>query len=132
MLFRSHDDYKRASGELKGIIDQFDTWNINLVTCDVVAHEIGVFNSDENDGFVERGIKIEGGGGSDMSPISEYASKLFDDGEEVNACVILTDGYIPVNSLEESFNPEIINIVVVTEGGNKELVLEGAEVIYMD
>lgn len=131
----SESDYNRAAGELNGILEQFDSWTINYVTCDTACHEIGIYDSDEDSDFMAEGITITGGGGTDMAPIAEYARDLYEEDGELNACIIVTDGGLweeDIRRMDEAFNPEMVNIVLVTEGGNSNIQMENAEVLVMD
>lgn len=123
--------YTNASTELRGILDQFDAWEVDLVTCDVKAHQIGLYDSEEDGDFLSDGLKIIGGGGTELTPIVEYANERNEEEESINACIVITDGYFEAGELDSTFSDEMINIVVITETGNKDIQFENAEVIYM-
>lgn len=125
----SDDDYKDCAGELKGIIDQFDQWELTLLSCDTKAHVIGDYSSEEHSDFADLDLRLIGGGGTNLQGMVDYAMEQADEGEEVNACIIVTDGHIP--PLEVSPHDEVPVIVVVTESGNAHLHIDNASVIFM-
>lgn len=124
----SQQDYAFVSGELRGIIEQFDAWRLHLACCDTAMTELGQYSSEEISDFEEIELKMHGGGGTNMAPLADYASRLFEEGEELNACIIVTDGYIQTDVLDQAFNPEMTNIVLVTSP-EVTFTLKNAEVI---
>lgn len=126
------EDYADVGGELSGVLDQFEAWELYLLSCDVKAFELGYYASDDGDDLSTMTLEARGGGGTDMTPLVTYSNDLVDSGEEINACIVVTDGYIPVDDLEREFSDELVNIVVVTRGGNKHLTLNNAKVIFMN
>lgn len=125
------DDYNDVVGELSGILDQFDGWELELVSCDTVAEVLGHYSSEDGDDIRTMNLATHAGGGTDMEPIISHANDLVDQGEELNACIVVTDGYIPTDSVDHACSDEIMNIFVVTRNGNKHLQLENAKVIQM-
>jgi predicted metal-dependent peptidase len=121
----SEKDLTEAMSELYAICEEFDNWNVDLVSCDTVAHSIGEYSSEEGDDFTTIDKGLIGGGGTDMTPIVEYCNEK--DENIPSVCVIITDGYIP--EIEEI--DEIPVICVVTTEGNQDLELENALVISM-
>lgn len=125
----SEDDINEGLAELSGIIEQYEGWKLTLVSCDTNVHVIGEYDSDFGDDFTSIDKTLIGGGGTILQPIVDYAVEEYETGNDVNACIIFTDGYIP--ELYSS-NPDIQIIVVVSSGGNRELSLSGIKVIFMD
>lgn len=124
-----HDDYKNAGGELKGIIDQYDGWEMDFISCDTKAHLIGSYSSDDGDDFSSIDLNLIGGGGTSMSPIVQYAYDLIDQGEEIDICIIVSDGFIPTIEVDESYD---INIVlIVTVNGNHSYKQDNIHVLQM-
>lgn len=123
----SSRDIAEAMSELKGICDEFDDWRLTLLSCDTDAHHIGEYLSEDGDDFSSVNPDLVGGGGTDMSPMVEYANEME---EEPSAVIILTDGYIP----EVKHIQEIPVVLVVTSSGNKELVSNdpNMEVLFMN
>lgn len=120
----SSDDLKEAMSELQGICNEFDNWRVTLLSCDTTPHVIGEYLSEEGDDFSTIDKALIGGGGTDMSPMVEFANDMED---EPSVVVILTDGYIPeIKNIEE-----IPVICVVTTNGNKDLQLNDALVLQM-
>lgn len=128
----SEEDYRDVVGELSGLLDQFDGWDMHIVSCDTKATVLGQYSSDDDDDINSIDLDAVGGGGTSMSPIADYAVEQIEMGEEINFCVIVTDGYVPIDSLDAAFSDEMTNIVVVTRNGNKDLVLSNAKVIVMN
>lgn len=123
------NDYAIVAGELQGILEQFDSWNLHLVCCDVKLHEIGYYSSEDQDTFSDISLDIRGGGGTDMSPIAKQARYLTEvEGVTLDACIVVTDGDIIVRDLDDAFTTEITNIVVSTRKHNK-LEFKNAECI---
>lgn len=121
-------DYQDGAGELYGVLEDFESWTLDLVSCDVRAHSIGQYASEDDDTFQDMRLEMVGGGGTDMTSIVEYAQDKYDEGEEVNACIIITDGYLPpIQHDTDDFEV----IVVVTTNGNRNLTLDNARVLYM-
>lgn len=126
----SSDDYMRALGELRGILDQFDSWVIDVYTCDVKAHLIGEYSSEEDQDFVNHGINLRGGGGTSMKALLEECNYLVEEGEKgYDVCIVVTDGFIPDHDDIETVVPSIF---VVTENGNKHLTMTHSEVIHVE
>jgi predicted metal-dependent peptidase len=124
----SEDDISRGISELYGIVMQYDVWEVHFITCDIEAHVMGIYKSEEGDAFEDFNFNLKGFGGTDMQPIFDYS--ITDEEDQFDACICITDGYIPPI---ERFNEEIENIVVVVEGGNQKLKLtDEAEVFFVE
>ena len=81
-------------GEVSGILNTVDSWNVRLIECDTKASLIGEFCSDNGDTFDTITHKsIRGGGGTDMNPIIDLVNQQ--DVCENKLLIIFTDGYIP-------------------------------------
>jgi predicted metal-dependent peptidase len=121
----SPKDLSDAMSELRGILYEFDGWNITFVSCDTSANVIGEYNSDDGDDFDVIDKKLIGGGGTDMNPMVRYSNEM-EEPPAVN--IILTDGYIP----EVTEVKDIPTILVITREGNKELESKSCEILFMD
>lgn len=126
----SESDLQEAASELYGVVDQFEGWEIDLISCDTKAHVIGEYSSENQDDFSDITLDWMGGGGTDLQSIYDFSEDKAELGDEVNACIIVTDGFIP-NIEIDSFS-DLKTIIVVTTGGNKSLQVDNAEVIFMD
>ena len=127
------DDYQDSATELKSVLDQFESWKVFLISCDTNAHLLGIYSSEDGDDFTTFDMNIIGGGGTRMGPMVDYAIEAIDMGEELNATIILTDGYIPEDDIEKAASEcEVPTIVIVTRNGNKNLKLNNSEVILID
>ena len=127
----SDSDYSRVRGELFGLMSQFDNWEIHIVSCDTRLHKLGKFVKEDGHSFEDASVKFKGGGGTELTPIVKYAEELKEEDEDVDACIILTDGYIP-DAIQNYFDTGIENIVLVTEGGCKNLILNNCKVIHIE
>jgi len=124
----STNDIKEALSELQSICEGFDSWEVDYVTCDTTVHLIGQYTSEDGDDFDSIDLRLKGGGGTEMSPMVEYANDL---DEEPSVIVIVTDGYIPEEPLDDSVE-DINTIVIVTSEGNQNLELNNCQVIKMN
>lgn len=122
-------DYKNAGGEIKGVIEQFEGWEIAFVSCDTKVHLIGNYSSDEGDDFTSVDLNLIGGGGTDMNAILQYAYRLEDEGEELDACIIVSDGYIPKLRVDPASSIKVI--LVVTVNGNHAYKQDDIHVLQM-
>lgn len=120
----SVDDLNEAISELHAICEGFDNWHLSLVSCDTHAEVMGEYDSEEGDDFTTINKDMIGGGGTDMSPIVEYANDME---EPPSVVVIVTDGFIP----EIDTVDEIPVFVIVTSSGNDELELDNCMVASM-
>lgn len=124
----SNTDLAEALSELYSICEEFDNWNVDLISCDTHAHLIGEYNSEEGDDFQSIDTDLVGGGGTEMSPMLEYANEKED---EPSVCIIITDGYIPEETLDNEVE-DVPCIVIVTSSGNQDLKLNNCEVLFMN
>ena len=123
----SNEDLTEAMTELHSIIEDFDSWEVMLMSCDTEAHEIGVYSSEDGDDWTSVDKGLVGGGGTEMSVMIEYANEVED---PYNVLIIVTDGYVP----EEPMDAEVEDmpvIAVVTSAGNKDLKLEKCDIVHM-
>lgn len=124
----SAKDLAEALSELQGICEEFDDWIVNLISCDTQAHHIGEYNSEEGDDFSTIDKSLVGGGGTQMHPMIEFANDM----EEAPAvCIIITDGYVDPNEMDEAVD-DIPVLVLVTEDGNQDLELSECVKIDME
>lgn len=124
----SSNDLGEALSELRSIVETFDSWKIDFISCDTQAHSLGQYDSDSGDDFSNMNTDIIGGGGTDMAPMVEYAKEA----EEIpNACIIVTDGFIPKQKLEDEIDENIPTLILITSAGNDSLEVSGAKVIQM-
>jgi len=123
----SNTDLAEALTELHSICEEFDNWNVDLISCDTNAHLIGEYSSEEGDEFGSINTDLVGGGGTEMSPMLEYANEKE---EEPAVCIIITDGYIPEAALDDEVE-DVQCIVIVTSSGNQDLKLDNGEVLFM-
>lgn len=90
----SDKDLKIGLGGIYEILNQYQDWELVLVTCDTGAKILGHYKSENGDTFDHIDKAFIGGGGTSMNPIVEVANDYFlDDG--IDLCVIYTDGHIP-------------------------------------
>jgi predicted metal-dependent peptidase len=109
-------DYKVVASELQGILTQFDAWDLDLVSCDVACSWVGSFSSEDGDSFDDIEITFTGGGGTLMGKLPEEAYRVSDEtGEMYDVIIVVTDGRVEVNNLDESFESSTTNIVITTQ-----------------
>lgn len=128
----SESDYRDVIGELSGLLDQFEAWDIDLISCDTKATVLGEYSSDDDDDITNMNLNTPSGGGTQLSPMVEYAVDKNEEEGDVNFCIVVTDGFIPVEPVEHECSDEIKTIFVVTRNGNKDLQLQNARVIHMN
>ena len=126
----SQEDYQDAATELFSICEQFTSWDLTLGSCDTQFELLGEYSSEDGDDFTTMDIDFRGGGGTDMAPILEHIPEME---YEPDACIIITDGYIPTETLEqEAAEAPCPVIVVVTRQGNSSLELSNCKVIQIN
>lgn len=127
----SSHDLAEATGVLYNFLQNYEAWRLTYVTCDVKAHVIGEFYSDDGDDFTTTQIqakkKAKGGGGTNLQGIVDYASQLHDNDEAPDSVVIITDGYIP--PVKKKL--DVPHIFIVTTGGNMQLTSKDCTVLHM-
>ncbi|WGH49837.1 metallopeptidase [Alishewanella phage vB_AspM_Slickus01] len=107
------DELQIAVGGINEIIEQYDSWEIILISCDTEAHVIGHYRSDDGDDFGSVISKdMIGGGGTSMTPLVKKANELKET-MDIPQCVIYTDGFIPNIEL----NPECDTLILITPNG---------------
>lgn len=121
-----------ALGELAGIMEEYEAWGVDVLTCDWGAHILGEFDSESHSIEDVMACEFIGGGGTDMTPIVDYATEKVHNGDELNICVVVTDGFIPTSVDSAMVEDDLEYLFIVTPGGNKSLTLDNAEVIFMD
>lgn len=117
----STEDLSECMTELRSIVESYESWYVTMLSCDTRAHVLGEYDSENGDEWETMSKELIGGGGTDMAPMVEYAHEMED---EPNVCVILTDGFVPEESIIDAVQ-DIPTIIVVTSSGNSELNLEG-------
>ena len=115
----SADDLKEAATEMKGICDSFDSWQLEFVTCDTGISVVGEYSDEDGDDFDNIKLDFKGGGGTDMAPIVEYSN---DSENEPSVLILVTDGYVPEDTIIAAHD-DIPTVFVVTSGGNSKLDL---------
>ena len=124
----SENDYRRALGELSGILEQYDAWEVDVYTCDTAIHLIGEFSSEDGDTVIDD-VYIKGGGGTEMAVMINHCNELVESGEKnYSVCIIVTDGYLMDS---DDVVSGVQSVFVVTEDGNKNLNFVNSEVIQI-
>lgn len=127
--------HKEARGELYGLLDSLDGWTVSVACCDTKLHEVGVFSNEDGDEFDDIRFKMEGLGGTYLSPLLDYADRIHDDIEEVNAIIIVTDGYFDSDELDNAISERgdgVPVIVIIVRDGSKSFTMANAEVIHIN
>ena len=84
-------DRSKFLGELNGLIKSFGRFDLHLIHCDADVQHYDHFTQDDNFNIEVDGYELAGGGGTAMKPALDY---IIDNGLEVDAIIVLTDGYI--------------------------------------
>lgn len=114
-------DYRVVAGELQSILTQFDAWDIDIVCCDTQVHDIGRYSAEDGDNFEDIQIEARGCGGTRMGMLPREAIRRSEQEQKhYDACIVITDGDILVGELDDSFSPEMTNIVITTRTHNME------------
>lgn len=124
----SDNDLNRAVSEFSNLLKTYDSWTVHLLTCDVKPHVIGIYSSEDGDSFETVDKSLIGGGGTEMQPIVDYAKEQL---EDINTCIILTDGGLGYEDLQD-VDVDFGVVVVVTENGNKSYENDKVEVVHID
>lgn len=130
----TQDAHAEALGELYGLLESLDGWTVNVACCDTKIHEIGTFSNEEGDTFSDIQFKMSGLGGTYLSPLLDYANRIHDDIDEVNAIIIVTDGYFDGNELDSEImkrGDSAPVIVIVVRDGDRNFRMNNAEVIFV-
>lgn len=113
------NDLTEGVSEMMAIMNNFDSWELDFSTCDTRAHFIGSYNSEEHDGDqVINEINIRGGGGTEMSPMVQQAQDSEMEDESYDVIIIHTDGHIPEEPVNETWDGMTPMIFLITSSGN--------------
>lgn len=127
----SAEDYQQVASELMAVLQQFDEFEVNLLSCDTQVHDLGYWSSEEGDDLEDVEVHAKGMGGTELSPIIQHANQQ-EEMQKVHCCLVLTDGFIPEEKMDAACrDSEVPVLVVTTSNGNKELSLENALVVNM-
>ena len=113
--------------ELVSLMKSFDSYRVHCFHCDAEIEKYIVYDSDSNplDVNSTKGIEWCGGGGSSMTPIFKYIEKNKID---VDACVVLTDGWIEVRKTQ----PKFPTLWVLPPNGCKDFCAWGKKLVLKD
>lgn len=130
----TQDAHAEARGELYGLLDSLDGWTVSVACCDTQLHDMGTFSNEDGDEFDDIQFKMQGLGGTSLSPLLDYADRIENDTEEVSAVVIVTDGYFDGSELDTAIKKRGDNvpvIVVIVRDGDQTFRMNNAEVIFV-
>lgn len=131
MCETSHNE---ARSELYGLIETLDGWSADVVCCDTKLHKMGIYSSEDGDEFNDIEFTVRGLGGTILSPILDHAEQA-GYSDELNAIIIVTDGYFDGEELDRQIAERgdlIPVIVIIVRGGCQDFALENAEVIHIE
>lgn len=128
----SASDLGEVRSELASIMANFESWEIDVVSCDVAVNSIGHYATEDGDTFENVSMDMKGGGGTDMNPVVHYANDEvgFSNTEGETVTIILTDGYMP-DIVEEPQHPTII-VLTTRSAENFKTKNDKITVIKMD
>lgn len=127
--------HREAYGELYGLLESLDGWVVSVASCDADVTEVGTFSNEDGDSFEDISFKMAGLGGTYLSPLLDYADKINDDMGDVNAIIIVTDGYFDGSELYRAIlerGDAIPVIVIVVRDGDQSFTMNNAEVIFVN
>lgn len=131
----SEECHLEAKSELFGIISSLDGWRVTALCCDTELHEMGTYSNEDGDAWEDIPFQVRGLGGTILSPILDKTEELMEtESDEINATVIVTDGYFDGEELDQriaQIGDSMEVIVVVVRGGDKSFTLQNAEVIHI-
>ena len=84
----TNPDLPRFLGEVKGLLNSFGGYEIDVIQCDAEVQDVAHYDND-NPMDVEN-FEMHGGGGTDFRPVFKW---IREKGEEYNCLVFMTDGY---------------------------------------
>lgn len=127
----SPDELREALSELSGVINQFESWTISLISCDTKAHHIGDYESEEGDDITTIDKKLLGGGGTLLAPLIRHPEEEMED--LPNVTIIVTDGYVDSDEINDAIDEVPVIVLLTSEGANREDVdIPNARVLKMD
>jgi len=86
------EDLRKVLGELQGIIQQFDDFNIDIISCDTRVYNEENYDMENGDELVA--YPFRGGGGTEFAPAFERMKELNESNDEpFDALIYFTDGY---------------------------------------
>ena len=115
--------------EVRGIMHSFDSYTVEIISCDTVVYRIGEYTQDTSFDSIDWS-KMSGGGGTRMKSMVDYAQKKkHNDNADDMVCVIFTDGYLFSNDVNSAdFDGELI---VCINGNEKMEFDEGVKKIII-
>lgn len=117
----------RFVSEIKGLLESFSAYTVQMYSCDAEVYPIGEFT--ESDGFdsIDWSL-LKGGGGTLMQKLVKKAQRLQSEGEPFDLCVIFTDGYLWSDDIKATdFDGRIL--VIIPEGGHAHLEIKDVEIV---
>lgn len=106
------NDLPKFLGELNGLVSSFGNYEIHLIQCDSNVQNYELYD-DANPLDLEReAFEAKGFGGTRLHPIFDY---IEENGLEIDACVMFTDGYTEKFPAEDA--PIFPVLWMVTKGG---------------
>lgn len=119
-------DIVRCMSEVVGLARDLDSWNIHVVSCDTRPYYADELSSDTFEEDDIKSLKIKGGGGTILGPMLNSVEEV--EYESIDAAIVMTDGYLMDNDIESCYDGSFPVIVMVTESGNKDLVMKNDEI----
>ena len=113
--------------ELASLLKSFDAYTVYCIQCDCGVEKFTIYDSDSSPFDIQNASKMEysGGGGSCMTPIFTEINKR---SLEIDACIVLTDGYVDVMQTPPSFP----TMWILTSDGNKDFCKWGKKIVLKD
>lgn len=85
------DDLRKVLGEMYGIVNQFDAYEIDVISCDTAVYGHKYYDTETGEDILK--YPFVGGGGTTFEPAMQWMKqKAIEDGE-YDAVLFFTDGY---------------------------------------
>lgn len=100
-------------GELNGLVQSFGNYELHLIQCDTDVNDYHLYSDDDPLDLENEAFEAKGMGGTKLHPIFDYIN---DNGLEIDACVVFTDGYC--EEFDEDDAPAFPVLWMVTKDGD--------------
>jgi len=124
------EDLRKVLGELYGIISQFDSYDIDVISCDTQVYNHRHYDLDNGDEILQ--YPFHGGGGTIFEPAVQWMKdKSLEAGDPYDAIVFFTDGYGEGWCEDhKSWITKMIWVIVQSWGGNLPVPSWGVTINY--
>ena len=114
-------DLPKFLAEFKSLVESFGKYEITLIQCDAEVQDVKTYDVDTPMEFDK--FEAKGGGGSDFRPAFKKLREL---GDDFNAVIVFTDGYISM----PTYPPPYPTLFVLTPDADKNFCDWGEKMVY--